>query len=348
VPASTTTDSSAPARSLRYRATREPRHDYHIRLPRDWCAVRVPHEPPQGPVCRALGLFVSERDPNTSIEVRCARIANELDPFDLLELHLERDGATAVERNPVASPVGRTGEMLVRRAIPGGAALTLARVEKDGELLYFALAHADADHFPMVEPALREAVGSFRLLRPAGGLAEPLLGAGARLPMDHGFFYPASFRMVRDASSDAALCGYELVHAAAGDEAGFLAAVVIARRETDHENAEEIAGWTRRALCKRGIDLGSMALFEAAPLAGELPARAALGRGRRGEQDVETELVIARHGSAWIILTRAAPLRADNGAAWLANRRAFTILRERFAALPPEDAPRPDTTAQET
>ena len=55
---------------------------------------------------------------------------------------------------------------------------------------------------------------------------------------------------------------------------------------------------------------------------------------------LETELVVARHAQGWIVLVRVTPLRQANAHAWLANRRAFAIVRERFAT-----APRPEVVS---
>lgn len=327
-----------PSRAIDYRATRERRHDYQIRLPAGWAPVRVPHDPPDGPIARCLGSFVTEADHEASVEVRCAKVDKELDPMDLLELHLEQGGATVVERIPAWSLGGQTGTLLVHRPIASGEAVTIARVEKDADLVYTVFAHTTVRGFAAREPALRDIVRSFRLLHPEGGLAEPLLPGGARFPMDHAFLYPASFEMSQDPTSDPAIAGYELTHKALGDRAGFLAVVAIARRESEHENAEEIAAWTHRALGKRGVDLGPLVLAEAEPLARELPTQVATGEGRYADMPVETELRVARHPEAWLVLARATTKRDAHGHAWLAHRRAFTIVRERFAAMPRPEA----------
>jgi hypothetical protein len=334
----TRTQTEPALRVLDYRATLERRHDYRICLPGDWAPVRVPQDPPDDSVARCMGLFVTASDHDANVEVRCAKIDWELDPLDLLELHLEREGATIVEKKPVWGLGGRTAELLVHRPIAGGQAATVARVEKDAELVYFVYGNTTIDGFASRADKLRGIVRSFRLLHPAGGLAEPLLPGGARFPVDHSFLFPASFKMLPDKTSNAALAGYELVLSGHRDRGGFMAIVAIARRTTDHENADEIAAWTQRALRKRGVELGPLVLADVDPLARELPTRAAHGEGSHAGEPAETELRIARHDQAWLVLARATPTRAANGPAWLAHRRAFTIAHERFAALPHPEA----------
>ncbi len=321
-------------RPVDYRPTPSRRHDYQVRLPPGWCAVQVPHDPPDGLLARCLGWFVTDDDREVSLEIRCVRTSHEIDPLDLLELHLERDGATVLERAQERRTPCHAGALLVRRAMPGGEALTLARVEKDAELLYLVLAHTTVAGFAAREALLREVVSSFRLLRPRGGLAEPLLPAGARFPMDHCFLFPSSFALVTDPTADGALAAYELTHGRRGGAAGTIAILVLPRRSTDHESAEAIAAWCRGAFERQGVDLGPITLDEVAPLAQTLPTRGGQGVGRRAGRPAETELCVARHDQAWIVLARATPRRVDDGALWCASRRAFALVRERFTVRP--------------
>jgi len=274
---------------------------------------------------------VCPRDLDVHLEVRCAKITHEVDPFELLELHLEQSGATVVERAPVWGLAGQGGQLLVHRPIDGGQAATLARAEKDGELVYFVFAHTTVNGFAERAEALRDAVRSFRLLHPKGGLAEPLLPGGARMPIDHGFLYPASFRLDADKTSNAALAGYELEHKQLAGRGGIIVVVVIARREAEHEDPHVVGALAQRALHKRGIELPALDLVEVTPLDRRLPTHAASGAGRYRGAQVETELVIARDPQAWVVLARATPSREINGPAWVAGRRAFAIVRERFA-----------------
>ena len=119
-------------------------------------------------------------------------------------------GATSSARAGVGL-AGKGGQILVHRPIDGGQAATLARAEKDGELVYFVFAHTTVNGFAERAEALRDAVRSFRLLHPKGGLAEPLLPGGARMPIDHGFLYPASFRLDVE-RPPSGVAGYELEH----------------------------------------------------------------------------------------------------------------------------------------
>jgi hypothetical protein len=326
--------SSASARLIDYRATLDRRHDYQIRLPADWAVIRCPHDPPDGPIARRLGWFVSQCDADLSLEVRCVKVTWEADPLELVELHLEQAGATVIDRASTWSASGITGELLVHRLLDDGKAATLVRVLKDADLVYMLFAHTSVAGLAAHEVTLRDALRSFRLLHPKGGLAEPLLPAGARLPVDHGFLFPASFRLQVDETSNAALVGYQLFHKALADAAGTIFVVAMARRKGDHENTSEVAASTRRVLAKRGLVLPAVQPEQAAALDRRLPTWAAVGDGRHAAAHVETELVLARHDEAWFVLARASAKRDTNGPAWLASRRAFSIVRERFAMQP--------------
>ena len=115
-------------RLVEHRPNRDRRQDYQLCLPAGWYAVRRSQEPPDGPTARAAGLFVHDDDLEASIEVRCAKVTTELDPFELLELHLERGGGKVIERAPVDAPTGRVGELVVERPIPSGRAVTLSLI----------------------------------------------------------------------------------------------------------------------------------------------------------------------------------------------------------------------------
>ncbi len=326
-------------RMLEHRGAMDARHDFLLRMPSHLQPTRVPCDPPEETTSRRMALFVSEQDPDVVLEVRCTRVEAELDPLDLLETHLLLDGAEVLSRTPAWGPGGHTGNLLVERAIHGGRGTTLARVEKDAELIYFLFAHTTANGYPARADMLREIVDSFRLLRPRGGLAEELLFGGARFPIDHSFLFPASFQLVVDEQSNAAVGIYELVHIRLGPAAGTVAIVVIAREETGPEEPEPVALWMTRSFRRRGVELGVLTLQAAPPVCDELPTYGACGEGQFLGAVAETELCIGRHPQGWIVIARVTPGRRTNPHAWLANRRAFAIVRERFAALPRPIAP---------
>jgi len=313
---------------VRYRRSPLPRNDFELVIPSTWRAVRVPCDPPTGPRAVRMALFVRGVGEGAALEVRCCSLGREVDPLDQMAAHLARNGATVLKRQPRYTAAGTVGTLRVERRTTDDTLVTIARVIKDAELLYFVYAHTTLADFSALEGELDAMVASVRLPNAKRGRAEPWRHAGGRFPADHLFFYPESFKIEREPDASPVVATYVLQHTSLTEQAGRIAFVAIARPR-DSEDPSPHAAWLRRSFGRVGVELGAVVLERergTGPV--DLPTWRARSEGHVRGTPAETELLVVRHEDAFILVARAVPAGREFEAGWLANRRAFAIVCE--------------------
>ena len=318
----------------RLRDTRCPSEEFHFRitLPRSWRALDLEQVPPSLEQVGRLALYVQPGTPGAEVEVSVHLLPREVAPALWLGVLLDQLGEVVLEDRTVATSAGAVSDVLTRRSVDAQEVVSRWHAIKDGDHMFCLHARCLEQRYPRLAEAFMMAVSSFELLHPGESpVAENMRSFSLREPGDFCLFYPDSWTLAADPTSNPEAVQVHLRNLQEGELLGQNSVAVVARSAEDAP--ARLAGHYIEALAGGGMELPALDLTRITDLGGfdGTWQDRLLGRARGGSADaLEVWVTVGRRPDAWFLLTHHGPSRSAAPALWAVNHRAYQLLLEWF------------------
>lgn len=322
--------------------TLSPDKSYHfnIVIPRDWRPVDAPSElPTQAKPLASVAFFRNQAEPRGEIEVSATLLPREIAPGDWLDLYLERAGQRVLSRREMKTSGGIVADVLTRADTPDGAVVSRWLAVKDLNRLFVLQARTVEQNYPVFADVFFMGVAGFALMHPSEWeLAERLSTFSRAVPGDFLIYYPESWQLVQDDSSNENALVLEIKNQVgtenAGEDATVGRVVVTIVKRAAESSAQRLADNFADDLRRNGIELNGTTLAPAPAVGGLQAMWQATPRATKNSMPVDVRIVVGQQHDAWYLFGLYGPARETLPEAWMMNKRAFEIIVERLKTLP--------------
>lgn len=260
-------------------------------------------------------------------------VPREVSPAEWTAHRLEQGGHALWAKREAYTPIGAMADLLTRRETPGGALIARTNMAKDGARIFTITCEARAEDYPALAHDFFVTLASFKLLHPERApLAEALASYCYLTPAVIGFSYPASWELVEEALTDAV---YDVRIDSERERGGEAAGSIYVSARLNERPRKLLSDFLGR-LQREGARFGDRPALASFPPpsgfieASTMTARGALGRDGEAIEVRAAALVTAK---ATVLVALCGPTRARKPFDWMAQSRAFEIVRDTAYAV---------------